>query len=532
MSYLLESSGLATIQARDGAEALELLKREKVDLLLLDIIMPEMGGMDVLLRVREQHPQHVLPVIMITGKTDSGSIIRALKAGANDYITKPVDDFDVVLVRVENQLRMRDAILEDDEGLAAPEPDGYCPRCLLALFHSERSCPDCGQSQPPRGWPLVARSDHRDLGRTLSGRYTLKRPLGIGSGGVVYSAFDQKLGRMYAVKVIEGVLDASENRYHALQVEIAAMSRLQNSHVVKLHEVIELDGGAVALVMDMVRGTDLDHLLQERGCLDVELALRLTRQIAQGLHEAHQLGLVHRDIKPDNIMLEALPVGGYMVKILDFGIAQVRGHMREDSGFYGTPHYASPEQIRPDGAGLDHRADIYSMGAMLYHMLHGSPPYEHTDLNELLGAQLYNPIPLLGEYVAERSLRDKLNALIHRMMAKAPEDRFQSLQVVYDEVEALLNEARAPGLSDEPMILLEESASVDSGTLTGKPVEPRERDHLRSRPVSRETPAIGLHALPFGDEPPASEDGGLGFDIVVDEPDDDAAPEPIVEGEV
>ncbi|MEO1272373.1 MAG: response regulator, partial [Myxococcota bacterium] len=210
LCYLLESSGFTVTQVNTGVQALDLLQRETVDLVLLDLTMPEMGGMEVLQWVRTYHPQHLLPVIMVTDRTDSNSVVRALREGANDYIAKPIEDFDVVLVRVENQLRMRNAVLHQlrTKEPPLPKPKQFCPRCLLALFASEHQCPDCELQQPAQGWPQIATSAHRDLGRTLAGRYTLKRPLGIGSGGVVYSAFDQKLGRMYAVRIPSMILTA------------------------------------------------------------------------------------------------------------------------------------------------------------------------------------------------------------------------------------------------------------------------------------------------------------------------------------
>jgi serine/threonine-protein kinase len=176
--------------------------------------------------------------------------------------------------------------------------------------------------------------------------------------------------------------------------------------------------------------------LKRLGSLKPHLALNLVRQVAQGLYEAHQQSMIHCDIKPDNIMLEKLPAGGYFVQVLDFGIVHILDQPMNTKGFYGTPLYSAPERIREDMR-VDHRADIYSIGAMLYHMLSGNPPFVDDNIYKVFNHHIHTPPPMISGLFDDPTKEEKINALIHKMMAKAPEDRYGTLLEVIRDIDAL-----------------------------------------------------------------------------------------------
>lgn len=462
--YLLESHGYHVESARDGQQALDLLDEQRFDAVMLDVVMPGLGGLDVLLALRARFTRFELPVLMITSRSDSSDVIQALKQGANDYITKPIHDFDVVLARLENHLQFRAQAREisqhepppasqDEADPPAPGSSSkpakarlpyYCAQCLSAFGDDVAHCQTCSSLRPTEGWPDLNTSPYRFLGKTI-GRYVFVRLLGRGSVGTVYDVLDSNLGRHYALKAVEqfqpaqpnaGPLRTVDDVHRELGIEIEAMVQLTNPHVVKVYEALRLDDTHMGIVMELVRGDSLAHFLEDHGNLEPRLVLEIMRQLAEGLHEAHTIGLVHRDIKPDNVMLERLPMGGAFVKLLDFSIAHVLGSPVGSDHFYGTPMYAAPEQIMGWDS-IDCRADIYAMGVMLYHLLTGEPPYMSHDVRLILKDHLYAPVPSIGAFVADAKLRDAIDGLIQRMMAKTVEARSQSLEEVFQHIEAI-----------------------------------------------------------------------------------------------
>ena len=450
LSRRLERKGYQVDTAEDGYQALDMISKSPYDLVLLDIMMPGLSGIDVLTQLRQTHALTELPIIMATAKTDSTTIVQTLKLGANDYVTKPLQ-FGEVLARVETQLsisrqsrsRMSGSFhkLEEAHSPEHAETLLYCPSCLTAQRRDEPTCAACQSLRPAEGWPARSDAHYPYLGRIIGQRYFLEQFLDRGTTGAVYAARDIDLKRLFAAKLIKlsntaiGVTPEEVRRRTKLEVE--AMVTLQNPHVVKVYEVTQVDADTFALIMDFVRGLSLGAILKRLGTLKLPLALHITRQVAQGLYEAHQQGIVHCDIKPDNIMLEKLPAGGYFAQILDFGIAHL---LHEESalktkGFYGTPLYSAPERIR-EGGQVDHRSDIYSLGAMLYHMLTGSPPFLDDNVYKVFTHHLNSPVPIITG-VAEPTLERGVNALVQRMMAKEPEQRPTTLLEVIQQLDAL-----------------------------------------------------------------------------------------------
>jgi serine/threonine protein kinase len=284
----------------------------------------------------------------------------------------------------------------------------------------------------------------------LAPGYELLDVLGYGALGVVYRARQPRLQRDVAVKAIMQSRLVELNVAARFQQEIAAIGRLQHPNIVSA-----FDSGThhrrLFLVMELVRGIDLRQRLQRDGAMDLTTALSVVRQTAAGLSHALAHHIIHRDIKPGNLMLTEtpagfdLPAGVPLVKIADFGMARLTVQVESDEvtrlthagSAIGTPMYCAPEQLSGDP--VDHRADIYALGATLVSMLSGGAPFKQRTTSKLLTAKL------TGESYDRESLPRDLPAdvtsLIDRMMAADADDRIDSYDTLIDAVDALAGSA-------------------------------------------------------------------------------------------
>ncbi|MEL6179556.1 MAG: response regulator, partial [Myxococcota bacterium] len=307
LTRLLGYRGYRVSVVHSGLAALEAVKREAFDLVVLDIMMPGMDGIEVLRRMRRSHNSIDLPVVMLTAFHETERVIEAFREGADDYITRPLD-MAVTLLRIEAQLRLRAQAraqlgeLHKIGGGPRNRPRlkmHYCPFCTTSLHRTDSRCPACDKAEPHESWPEVGQSPYLWLGRTLGGRYFLEQLIGEGSVGQVYRALDLDLGRDFAVKIIDfgkpPALLQNDLRSRTL-LEVEALVRLNNPHVVRLYQVLQLSPQIYALVMDFVRGLTLEQLLQKEGSLSPRVALNIARQVALALHAAHEEGILHRDI--------------------------------------------------------------------------------------------------------------------------------------------------------------------------------------------------------------------------------------------
>lgn len=316
-------------------------------------------------------------------------------------------------------------------------PAHYCPRCTNVLEDGAPECPDCGSEIPPDGWASIQDGYDAWLGRSLDERYFINKRIGRGSVGAVYRAKSVAIARSFAIKIVNlkqtpAGLDADQIRAR-LKREVSAIGRLRNPHIVPFYETLELYGSFIGVVMDLVEGQTLEDLVGTEP-LPQKRALKILRQIANGLHEAHNGGMIHRDLKPENIMVERLPAGDDFVHILDFGIVRVDDGVSMTRGFLGTPLYASPEQAM--AGEVDARSDIYALGAVLFFMLTGRPPYLSENVYEILRAHVGAPIPKLNDH-SEILYSPELEELISKMLAKAPSNRPQSLAHVIEQIDLL-----------------------------------------------------------------------------------------------
>jgi len=259
-------------------------------------------------------------------------------------------------------------------------------------------------------------------GNTLSqlGRYRILGELGHGAMGIVYKAEDPLLGRIVAIKTITLVTDEAERIEYEARFfqEARAAGGLNHPNLITIHD-IGREGDIAYMAMELLEGVELREVMA-RGPVPLRLALEIITQAAEGMAFAHERGVIHRDIKPGNIMI----VRGRHAKIMDFGIARMRvSDVKTQTGaILGSPKYMSPEQVA--GKRVDHRADIFSLGVVLYELAAGTPPFTAPNMAQLM-QQIAIATPLPPSAV-NPALSPMLDLIVARALEKEPDARYQS----------------------------------------------------------------------------------------------------------
>ena len=278
----------------------------------------------------------------------------------------------------------------------------------FALMH----CPTCGAAMRVR--------THFD-------QFELQEALGAGGMGAVYRALDTNLHRLVALKLLQKEHSEDPEFVGQFQKEAAITASINHPHVVKVYSTGR-DHGRLYIAMELVDRGSLDDRMTTEGRIPELQALNVGIQIAQGLNAALQRGLIHRDIKPGNILF----TGASNAKIVDFGLAVLMEHAETVAGeVWGTPYYVAPEPL--DGRPEDFRSDMYALGAALFHALTGKPPHEANtnSMRELLEIKRQ---PVLAQSVAPY-LSSATAHLLNKMLSYSPEDRFQSYQELIQHIE-------------------------------------------------------------------------------------------------
>jgi serine/threonine-protein kinase len=282
-------------------------------------------------------------------------------------------------------------------------------------------------------------------GSTFAGRYAIREILGAGGMGVVYRATDTQLQESVAIKTLKPEAMSAES-VERFKQEIRLARRITHRNVVRTHDLGETDG-VLFITMEYVEGKSLAEVLKKRGRLPLKVTLTVARQLCRALEAAHETGVIHRDIKPQNLVVD--PTG--VLKVMDFGIARLaEGRPEGSKGLtavgtvIGTPEYMSPEQLM--GQELDPRSDLYSAGAVLYECVTGKPVFDAPSLTALILKHVEEE-PADPRNVAPEVPHD-LALLILKALAKAPEARFRSaaeMGEALDEVEVPIERASGAG---------------------------------------------------------------------------------------
>jgi len=325
------------------------------------------------------------------------------------------------------------------------------------------------------------------IGGLVDERYRVLEAMASGSMGVVYKAERVPVGKLVAIKFLHATFATDPEFLGRFERETRVMSKLNHPNCVSVVDFGVWDG-APYLVMEYVSGTTLRALL-DNGPLPAKRALALVRQIAAGLAHAHAQGIVHRDVKPANIMISEEIGTGDHARILDFGLARLRGAPGRDATqsnvVVGTPNYMAPEQTVGGGL-IDARTDIYAVGVVLFEMICGERPFRAEDTLALLCMHRAAPIPRLADRASlDVAVPAGLQAIVDRAMAKDAGDRFQSAIELAEAIDGVAT-ARDPGeaggrRSQEARKLAAAPTMLDVGDLSELVEAPRKaRGHRTS----------------------------------------------------
>lgn len=276
------------------------------------------------------------------------------------------------------------------------------------------------------------------------GNYEILRELGRGGMGVVYKAHETSLNRMVALKVLPAHLAVDEQFLGRFNREARAVAALNHPNIVTVYAVGE-DRGTHFIAMEYVKGVTVAQMMRQSGPLHPDRALQIILDAAEALDLAHKRGIVHRDIKPQNVMIDEAG----RVKVMDFGLARAvasESNLTADGALLGTPMYMSPEQC--EGRPADHRSDIYSLGVVLYEMLTGTSPFTANTPLAIMRQIVDRPFPDIRQ--TSTMVPDSVAAIVNKMVAREPGQRYQSSAALCSDIRALKKSAAGnPSLLSE-----------------------------------------------------------------------------------
>jgi serine/threonine protein kinase len=301
-----------------------------------------------------------------------------------------------------------------------------CPKCGTENTSDSQFCKKCATPLPFSGDLSVTKTletptEELTRGTLFAGRYEIIEELGAGGMGLVYRAYDRKMEEEVALKLIRPEISADKRTVERFRNEIKTARKIRHAHVCGMFDLHE-ENKKLFITMEYVRGEDLKSVIKRMKVLAPGTAVSIARQVAEGLGEAHRLGVVHRDLKPSNVMIDK----DGNAKIMDFGIARslAGGGITAAGAIVGTPEYMSPEQV--EGTPADQRADLYALGIMLFEMVTGQPPFEGE--TPLAIAHMHKYEPPTDPQTLNPQVPKDLSKFILRCLEKVPEKRYQTAE--------------------------------------------------------------------------------------------------------
>ena len=389
-----------------------------------------------------------------------------------------------------------------------------------------RVCPRCGHEAaddiifcPKDGARLVGEEDSVEIARkradplvgaTVSGRYKIVRRIGEGGMNIIYKAEHVALGKHVALKVLREDFTRKSDLVERFKQEARSASIIGHENIIDVSDFGETDAGGIFFAMELLRGEDLADVLQRETRLPLERSVRIISQMCRALHAAHQKGIIHRDMKPENVFLVQKDDRRDFVKVLDFGIAKMttldaEGRRLTQTGvIFGTPEYMAPEQAR--GQTLDLRVDVYATGVMLYEMLVGQVPFTGDTFMAILTQHLFSEPKPIATLAPDIKIPPAVESVLFKAMSKDRDERYSTMLEMHDDLQRAVAgepvEARSSTLA--PFELRSSAPSPAPARPSPAPA-PAPRDETftqgpavasRTRRSSRRTP-IALFAVLF-----------------------------------
>lgn len=396
----LISKGFKVSSHNSAESARKVLYTRHFDLLIIDWDLP--GGASGIELCREYREQGGLaPIIMVTGHTDLDDQEIGFDCGADDYITKPFQVRDLH-ARMKTCLR---------------RANNYTAKAIEKAFHE----------------------GSLSTGLLINDRYRLEEQIGAGGMALVWRAFDITMERTVVVKIMHDSLKTDKEHLKRFDQECRLMARVRHPNVVTIFDSGTLDGVIPYMVMEHVKGESLRNLIDERGPAPVKAAAAIMTQICSGLLEAHEAGVVHRDLKPDNIVVQDRSHKIDTVKIVDFGIARLisaKERMTKTGTVIGTMEYISPEQLKDEP--IDGRADIYALGIVLFEILTADLPLKARTVEGLVAQHLIGVPKAPSEKRADIAKDSLIDQIVLKCLQKQPAQRYQNTREMSRALEKLL----------------------------------------------------------------------------------------------
>ncbi|MGK4009247.1 serine/threonine-protein kinase [Sorangium sp. So ce1036] len=327
----------------------------------------------------------------------------------------------------------------------------FCARCHREYDAGHRFCPyDGAELAEARRIELLRFKPTRLRGTVLGERYEVCGYIGKGAMARVYLAIERATGQPVAIKVLESFSARAERTRERFVREAQSAAMIGHPNIVKVLDAgTRADDGAPYLVMEYLFGESLGDWLRRERRMDADLALPVLCQAASGLAAAHRAGIIHRDVKPDNIFLVGAQGDPYAVKVLDFGLAKIQAaeHITASGTAVGTIEYMAPEQVVSDLP--DPRTDVYGLGVVMFRTFTGVLPFPRAQQSELLARQLVTPPPRPSE--RRRSIDRPLESVILKAIRKRPENRYPSMEAFIEDLERLAGDRDGPLSAEAPL---------------------------------------------------------------------------------
>jgi FixJ family two-component response regulator/tRNA A-37 threonylcarbamoyl transferase component Bud32 len=494
IKFKLISNRITNVECcSDSLNVITLLKKKKFSLILLDMLMPGISGIELLPQIVKLYPE--LPVIVLTATKEINTVFNCIKDGASDYLVKPFDTRHLITtirhtlkildIKKEN-VRMQEYFLS--EVLERPESfseiitkirevqNFYILKIaeillwmekpnlvinnlnqLLEKEHINKYNIDLfyflGETYEKNGDLRKAAAIYHDIAKFDPGytgirskleriekmvielinidteRYDKIKKIGEGGRGVVYKAFDKKMRRMVALKVLIRSPNMDGSGVNNFLAEARNAAGIEHRNIVNVFDYGKLEDDYF-ISMEFIEGENLGEIIREKHPIPISDILIIAKQLFTALAHSHKNGVIHRDIKPGNIMITY----ENEVKVVDFGIALLKDESKkeEEISTYGTTFYMSPEQITKKP--VDNRTDIYSAGVTLFHLVCGRVPY-YGSFDEVLNQHLLKIAPPINEF--RKDVPMKFTKIIEKCMAKNKKDRYQEARQVIREIEGI-----------------------------------------------------------------------------------------------
>jgi eukaryotic-like serine/threonine-protein kinase len=366
------------------------------------------------------------PVLMLTGRTDIDEKEQGFEVGADDYLTKPFH-LKELSSRVKALLRRSPAVTAPPKKLTQKVTDiKYCQTCGGCFDMNAELC-------TVDETPLIVSQALVDslVGTIIGDRYQVLALIAAGGMSVVYQGWHKFLNRLVAIKLLQMQYLSDPRHLRRFQLEAQALGNLKHPNIIAVSDFGMMDTQPY-LVMDFANGASLLEVVTNDGGISIDRAIKIFIQVCDGAQHAHSQGILHRDLKPSNIMLEKNPDGEVMAKIVDFGVAKLLPESGQDiekltqtGECFGTAHYMSPEQCM--GKNLDVRADIYSMGCIMYEVLSGKAPFVGDNVLDTFQKQIHQPAEPFTSMGQDLKLPPQLETLVLKALSKDPTERQQSM---------------------------------------------------------------------------------------------------------